>query len=80
MNIVEVVKPRMLLLENVKNLTCYNEGKMLRYIINYIQNQGYKIKYKVINTCEYSNIAQNRERIYILLKRKIAIILPFQVE
>ena len=27
---------------------------------------GYYVKYKVLNTCEYGNIPQNRERVYIV--------------
>ena len=30
------------------------------------QDAGYFVKYKVLNACEYGNIPQNRERIYVV--------------
>jgi len=72
MKIVKKTKPRILFLENVKNLISHNQGKTFEHIINDINKLGYKIKSKVMNTCEYSNIPQNRERVYIVcfLKEK----------
>ena len=31
-----------------------------------LNKRGYFVKYKVLNTCEYSSVPQNRERIYII--------------
>ncbi|MCK5123521.1 MAG: DNA repair protein RadC [Candidatus Pacebacteria bacterium] len=59
-------KPTAFLLENVKNLKTHNEGKTLRVIYRELQNLGYHIGSKVLNTMEYGNIPQNRERIYII--------------
>jgi DNA (cytosine-5)-methyltransferase 1 len=66
MRVVASVKPPVLFLENVKNLVSHHQGRTFDYIRTYIEKLGYKIKYQVMNTCEYSNIPQNRERVYII--------------
>lgn len=53
-------------LENVKNLVTHNKGKTFSIIKDALISNGYYIKYKVMNTKDYGNIPQNRERIYIV--------------
>ena len=64
-------KPRVIFLENVKNLVGHDNGKTFRTIIKCLENAGYKnkINSQVLNACEYGNIPQNRERIYIVAFR-----------
>lgn len=66
--IFKVRKPRVIFLENVKNLVGHDNGKTFETIIDRLEQAGYKdkIKYGVFNACEYGNIPQNRERIYIV--------------
>lgn len=59
-------KPRIIFLENVKNLETHDNGNTLKYILNSLHNSKYFVKYKVMNTMEYGNLPQNRERIYIV--------------
>lgn len=59
-------KPKAFLLENVKNLKTHDNGRTLDVIYNELQNIGYNVTNKVLNTMEYGNIPQNRERIYIV--------------
>lgn len=61
-------KPRVIFLENVKNLVGHDKGKTFKTIIEKLEEAGYKdkIKCQVLNACEYGNIPQNRERIYIV--------------
>ncbi len=66
LRISKEVKPRILFLENVKNIISHNKGQTFNDILEAIQDIGYKTKYSVLNTCEYSNIPQNRERVYII--------------
>jgi len=66
MRLVKDLKPRILFLENVKNLKSHNKGETFKHIISEIEKAKYKVKYQVLNTCEYSQIPQNRERIYIV--------------
>lgn len=64
--ILEARKPDGFLLENVKNLKSHDEGRTFRIIEETLQNLGYHVKVKILNSMEYGNIPQNRERIYIV--------------
>ncbi len=72
LEIVNFHTPEVVFLENVKNLKSINNGKDLLKIISELEKIGYFVKYKVLNTFEYSNLPQNRERLYIIaFKNKI---------
>lgn len=62
----KVNKPRIIFLENVKNLVSHDGGNTFEVIKNELTKLGYKLHYKVLNTAEYGNIPQNRERIFII--------------
>ena len=64
--ILEARKPEGFLLENVKNLRSHDNGKTFRIIQETLESLGYHVKSKVLNSMEYGNIPQNRERIYIV--------------
>jgi DNA (cytosine-5)-methyltransferase 1 len=64
--IIEARQPQGFLLENVKNLTSHDGGKTFTIIQKTLKDLGYHIKAKVLNSMEYGNIPQNRERIYIV--------------
>ncbi len=64
--ILKARRPTGFLLENVKNLKNHDGGKTFKIIRETLENLGYSVKYKVLNTMEYGNIPQNRERIYIV--------------
>ncbi len=68
--IVKQLSPRVVFLENVKNLKSHNEGKTLQYIIQTLEELGYLVTYRVLNTCEYSDLPQNRERVYMVAFRQ----------
>lgn len=59
-------KPKVIFLENVKNLVSHDNGKTFQIIKESLEENGYKIKYQVLNAKDYGNIPQNRERIYIV--------------
>jgi len=64
--IIEAKKPEGFLLENVKNLKSHDNGRTFKIIIDTLETLGYHIKYRILNTMEFANIPQNRERIYIV--------------
>lgn len=64
--IIKDLKPKIIFLENVKNLKTHNNGKTFNTIINNLIKLGYFVKYKILNTCKYSDVPQNRERLYIV--------------
>ena len=61
-------KPKVLFLENVKNLARHDNGKTLKIIIQTLSELGYVVHNKVLNAAHYG-LPQNRERIYIVAFR-----------
>lgn len=59
-------KPRIVFMENVKNLKAHDKGRTYPVIKKKLQDCGYIVKEKVLNTMDYSDLPQNRERIYII--------------
>lgn len=73
LEIADILKKRQpvgFFLENVKNLTGHDFGRTFQYILNELDACGYEIKYAVLNSMEYGNVPQNRERVYIVGFRK----------
>lgn len=67
-NIEEILKekrPQSFLLENVKRLVSHDNGNTFRVILERLENLGYKVYYKVLNTLDFG-LPQKRERIYIV--------------
>jgi len=64
--ILKARKPEGFLLENVKNLKGHDKGNTFKVIKKTLKDLGYHIKSEVLNTMDYSNVPQNRERIYIV--------------
>lgn len=64
--IIDERSPEGFLLENVKNLQSHDSGKTFQIILETLEGLGYHVKFKVLNSMEYGNIPQNRERIYIV--------------
>lgn len=65
-DIIKTRRPLGFLLENVKNLKTHDNGKTFKIIKDTLESIGYHIHEKVLNTMEYGNLPQNRERIYIV--------------
>ncbi|TKI46254.1 DNA cytosine methyltransferase [Lysinibacillus tabacifolii] len=63
---IRAKQPRAIFLENVKNLVGHDKGNTFKVIRQMLEESGYHIKYKVMNTMEYGNIPQNRERIFVV--------------
>lgn len=69
--ILEIKKPRFVLLENVKNLKTHDEGRTFKAIIEKLEEVGYKkenIYYDVFNTNDFG-LAQTRNRVFIFASR-----------
>jgi len=64
--ILDEKKPMGFLLENVKNLRTHDNGRTFEIIERTLKELGYHVKSKVLNSMEYGNVPQNRERIYIV--------------
>lgn len=62
-------KPKILLLENVRNLKNHDKGRTFKRIQAEIQKAGYWFSdsdAKILNTATYTDIPQNRERIFMV--------------
>ncbi len=66
LRIIKDKKPSIIFLENVKNLVGHDGGNTFNVIVSSLKEEGYNIKYSVLNAMEYGDIPQNRERIYIV--------------
>jgi DNA (cytosine-5)-methyltransferase 1 len=69
LKIIEHHKPRFVILENVKNLISHDEKNTFEIIKTNLEQKGYNIKFKVLNTSDITGIPQHRERIYIVCVR-----------
>lgn len=67
--IVSYHKPKIIFLENVKNLKAHNDGATFEVISKTLDELNYNIYYKVLNAKNYG-LPQNRERIAIVCIRK----------
>ena len=65
MRFVSKIKPRVLLIENVKGLLKHDKGRTFMIIKNEIEKNGYHFIYKILNANEYG-VPQKRIRIFIL--------------
>ncbi|OFX24198.1 MAG: DNA (cytosine-5-)-methyltransferase, partial [Bacteroidetes bacterium GWA2_31_9] len=66
--IVNYRKPKVVFLENVKNLVTHDNGNTLKIIVNTLEKLEYKVFFKVLNSSNFG-LAQNRERIYFVAFR-----------
>jgi len=62
-------KPKILFLENVKNLQNHNNGETLNVILKTLDDIGYNVFYKVLNAGLFG-VPQKRERIYFIAFQK----------
>ena len=62
-------KPKVIFCENVKGLTIHDKGHTFEVITKTLEQLGYKVFYKVLNSKDFG-VPQNRERIYIVAFRK----------
>jgi len=58
--------PQVVFLENVKNRFTHNNGGTYKTMELELKVLGYTIVSKILNTYEYGNIPQNRERLFIV--------------
>lgn len=70
LRIIKEKRPRAVFLENVKNLKGHDGGNTFKVIRECLIEEGYEVTDAVLNTMDYGNIPQNRERIYIVGFRK----------
>ena len=81
--LLQKIKPKVFMIENVKGLITHNSGNTLKFILNALSLDGlYNIEYKVLNANHYG-VAQKRERVFIVgvhkkIKKKYAFPKPLE--
>lgn len=63
-DIINKNTPKIIFLENVKNLLSHDKGQTFDKIISLLK-WNYNVSYKIFNSCDFC-IPQNRERVYIV--------------
>ncbi|WP_431157226.1 DNA (cytosine-5-)-methyltransferase [Winogradskyella poriferorum] len=66
LDFVDSMRPKVLFLENVKNLVGHDKGRTFKIIKDLIEKHNYSFDAKVLNTKDYGNVPHNRERIFIV--------------
>lgn len=66
LRILKDKKPQAFLLENVKGMLNHDKGQTFNFILQSLAECGYEFTYKVLNSMEYANVPQNRERVFIV--------------
>lgn len=65
--IIETKRPKVVFLENVKNLVSHDKGNTFKIILEILEEKlGYKAYTKILNSATHANVPQNRERIFIV--------------
>lgn len=63
---INILKPRVFILENVKNITCHDSGKTMKIILRKLKAiKLYNIYWHILNTKDFC-IPQNRPRVYFI--------------
>ena len=66
MRFINTIKPKAFILENVRNLISHDNGRTFQIIKDTILDSGYSFIPRVMNSMEYGNVPQTRERIYVV--------------
>ena len=65
-NIIKYKKPRVIVLENVKNISSHDQGRTMETIRHTLENElGYHMHYKILNAKDYG-VPQDRNRMYMV--------------
>lgn len=63
---IERLRPRALLLENVKGFVSHDGGSVLALVVQKLRALGYDVDWKVLNARTHGGVPQNRERLFIV--------------
>jgi len=80
LSIIDHHQPKCVILENVKNLVSHDDHNTFRIIQTNLEERGYHIRYKVLNTAEITGIPHHRERIYMVCIKSPKVFAQFQLD
>lgn len=67
-NLINALKPKFIVMENVKGILTMDGGKYLQNVLDKLRKAGYNADYKLVNMADYG-VPQIRERVIILGNR-----------
>ncbi len=67
--IIKKYRPKIVVLENVKNLINHNKGESFKRILFELDELDYQVNYDILNTLDFG-IPQQRNRVFIVALRK----------
>lgn len=68
---VDELKPKAILIENVKQILSSKNGYVPKHITNFLTERGYKVTYQVLNAADFG-VPQKRERaIFVAIKNEL---------
>lgn len=73
LDFIDTMRPKVVFLENVKNLVSHDHGNTMKVIEKSLRDRNYSFQSKVLNTKDYGNIPHNRERIFMVAFDTLAI-------
>lgn len=69
LRIIKAKNPKVVFLENVKNLVHHDKGRTMDVIKRSLEEQGYHFSWEVLNTMDFG-LAQNRERTIMVASKE----------
>lgn len=70
LKIVKIKKPKIVLLENVKNILTHDNGNTIKFIEEQFTSIGYNFQLVLVDTAKHTKIPQHRERVYMIITQK----------
>lgn len=67
-NLIESLKPKFIVMENVKGILTMDGGAYLQNVLSVLKDAGYSVDYRLVNMADYG-VPQIRERVIILGNR-----------
>lgn len=77
---VDEMRPKVIFLENVKNLHGHDKGNTFKVIKQEIEKREYTFDAKILNTKDFGNIPHNRERLFMICFDKKIVDEEFEFE
>lgn len=69
LEVAEMVKPKIVMIENVRELLTYDEGAIKNEIMETLTELGYRVEIQILNAADYG-VPQLRRRAFIVATRK----------
>jgi DNA (cytosine-5)-methyltransferase 1 len=67
LEIVSLKRPKIIILENVKNILTHDKGKTIEKIEKSFTDLGYNFQKVLLDTCKHTSIPHHRERLYMII-------------